>query len=400
MTAAIQARPTGGRRARLQGWPSEAWLGWFDRRLAVYVVALGVANGLLCIGFPAVFKFGWDFDIYWRAAQDVAAGHGAYAATLAIGADQWGPGGLTYVYPPFLAYVLAPFSSLPAAVGLGCWTIAGCALLYAAIRALPPEATVRRYPRLLLGLGTVWITLFLGQVNVVVLAGLLLAVGSRDDRLAGVGLALAALLRVTPAAFGLLFILDGRWRALVWAAGAGLLGALVGVADWPAYVGILRTLAGLPPVVTIWQTSLAAIAPPLAVLAAAAVVAVIVLAGRRPSEAHLIRGTAVGVGLLLVPATSWFHWAAFAIAPLLVDGGRVPWGRRALLGFLAAGWLLVPLGSWATTLVASVLLGVLAWKVIAAPDPARLPVRRRSRDAGARAVSDGMVAGDGRSSPR
>ena len=386
MTAAAQARPAGRWRAWLRAWPSEDWLGWFDRRLAVYIVALGIANALLCIGFPVVFKFGWDFDIYWRAAQDVAAGHGAYAATLAIGADQWGPGGLTYVYPPFLAYVLAPFSALPAAAGFLGWSIAGTALLYASIRAMPPDAAVRRYPRLFLGLGVVWITLFLGQVNLVVLAGLLLALGSRDDRLAGGGLALAALLRVTPAAFAVLFILDGRWRALGWAVGLGALGALVGLADWPAYVGILRTLTGLPPVVTIWQTSLASIALPLAVLAAAIVVAVVILAGRRPSEARLVRGTAIGLGLLLVPATSWYHWTAFAIAPLLVDGGRPAWGRRALLGFLLAGWLLVPLGSWATTLVASAVLATLAWKVVAPPAV-------RPGGAGAVAARSGVTPG-------
>jgi hypothetical protein len=343
-------------------WPSPDRFAWIDRRLGFYFVLLGVANGLLSIAG----QVGWDFDIYWSAGKSVAAGGSAYAATLALGADQWGVG-RTYVYPPFLAHVMAPLTALPEAVGFAIFTAAGVAAVLLAFRLLDEVPTARRVPRIALGLGALWITVFVGQVNLFVLAGLVLVVGSRNDRLAGAGLALAVLLRVTPAVFVLVLLAQRRWAATAWAAVFTALGAAVGYGEWESYLAIVRTLGTLPPVQSLWQTSLAAIWLPLAVVAAAAVAVVFVAAGRRPSEAHVIRGTALGLGLLLVPGSSWFHWVAFTSAPLLVDGHRFAWSRRLLLALVVASWLIVPVGSWLTTAVAVVALTGLCRRVLAVP---------------------------------
>jgi hypothetical protein len=360
-----------GRPSGLAAWPGDAWLGRLDRRVGVYLVAAAAANGLLSIGG----RIGWDFHAYWMAAQSVASGGSAYAETLAIGADRWGSG-QTYVYPPFLAHVLAPLTLLPEPIGFAVWSVAGALILAASLGAVNRSfcrfgtvgtPTFRRYPRLVAGMGVLWIALSVGQVNLFVLAGLLLALGHRDDRAAGIGLALAVLLRGTPAVFALLLAFDRRWRALGWACAGTAAGLLVGAVDLAAFVDLSGTLATLPPVHSIWQTSLAAVHPGLSV-GAALLVAVIIAAARRvPGEARLIRGTVIGAGLLLVPGSAWFHWVAFAGTPLFLEGHSTAWGRRILLGYLVAGLLLVPVGSWATSLVATAGLLALGWRVARPP---------------------------------
>ena len=67
-------------RGWLRTWPSAERLAWIDRRFAVYIVALGISNGL----FSIAAKIGWDFDIFWEAARNAAASRGAYATTLAM----------------------------------------------------------------------------------------------------------------------------------------------------------------------------------------------------------------------------------------------------------------------------------------------------------------------------
>ncbi len=346
--------------ALLRAAPSLERLGWIDRRFAVYVIALAIANG----AFSIAGKFGWDFDIFWQTARDVASGHGAYDATLALGVDHWGPQGRTYVSPPVLAHLLAPVTALPEAVAFVAWCLLGAAAVAFAARALGPDATCRRLPRFLAGLGVLWIGLLIGQVNLFVLAGLMLVVGARDDRLAGAGLAIATLLRGTPAVFGLLLLLEGRWRAIGWAA---IVGGVVALAapfgEWSTYADMVRTLLGLPTVSSWWQASPAQIAGWLPLVATAAVAAVVLGAGRLPAEARPLRATALGLWLVLGASTAWFHWYAFALAPLYVDGHATAWGRRALVAFLVVGWLPIPIGSWAAMMTGSVLLAGLTMRV-------------------------------------
>jgi hypothetical protein len=356
-----------------RGWTSIDGFVRLDRRIGLYLVAAAAANGLLSIGG----RIGWDFHAYWLAAGSVASGGGAYGATLALGVDRWGSE-QTYVYPPLLAHVLALFRGLPEEFVFAAFALVGVLAVCGALRSvergfhgsgLVPEPAFARLPRLIPAMGVLWITLLVGQINLLVLAGLLLALGHRSDPAAGVGLALAVLLRGTPAVFALILLFDRRWRALAWAALATSAGLLVGMADLPTWIDVTRTLATLAPVHSIWQTSLAVIHPAVAVVAAVLVAAVVIAAGRVPAEARLIRGTALGAGLLLVPGSAWFHWASFAAAPLLLEGHATAWSRRALGGLVVAGLLIVPLGSWATSLAAASALVAIVIRV-AAPRPA------------------------------
>ncbi len=340
---------------RLRTWPSAAGLAWFERRFGLYLVSLAALLGLR-------WAFGFDLNAFLIAARDVAAGRSAYAGTLEVGPEHWGVLQV-YVSPPVIAHALAPFSALPSEVVAVAWSVLGLLSIGLAIRALPDETLARRMPRFVFSLGYLWAALVLGQVNLFVLAGLLLALGARSDRLSGFGLAAAVLLRGTPAIFGLELLIERRWRALGWSGVFFTIGMVLsgGPSEWLTYVDVTRRISTVGTLDVLVQTSLAKFGLPLAAAAAVAVVAVIVLAGRRPAEAKLLRTTAIGLGLLLVPTNTWIHWFGFAIVGILLWGDRALWSRRALAGFLAASLIVE---GWVSSLVAVVTLATMTWRVV------------------------------------
>jgi hypothetical protein len=217
-------------------------------------------------------------------------------------------------------------------------------------------------PRLVFGLVYVWASVFLGQVNLLVLAGLLLALAGRRDALAGGGLALATLLRGTPVAFVVLLMIQRRWRATGWFLALLALGILAsGPHEWVTFARVLSDAAVLPPLDVPIQASLAAIAPLLRPLTAASLAAVVLLAHRVPAERDLLVATAIGLAIVVLPANSWHHWFAFGIVGILAWGDRSLWSRRALAAFLAVAF--VPMG-WPSTLLALAVTAAMLARVL------------------------------------
>jgi alpha-1,2-mannosyltransferase len=339
--------PTAPRQPR--GWPSRDGFVRFFQRFGLYLLTVAALVGMKWRG-------GYDLEAFLGAARDVARGLDPYAATRALGVGEWGTEQV-FVSPPFVAHILAPVSGLPIEILHPAWTVAGIAAVLGAIRLLPDDTLARQAPKLVFAMVYLWASVFLGQVNLFVLAGLLLALGSRNDRWAGLGLALAIVLRATPAAFAIVLILERRWRALGWTAIAVGLAILVRPADWASFIGIARDAAGLPTLDVPVQTSIAALGPlPVVVALASAVVLVAAIAGRE--QRVLLAGTAIGLVLVLLPTNSWHHWFAFALAPLLLFAHQAAWSRRALAAFLAASFL--PMG-WPSVLVALAVLGAMLW---------------------------------------
>ena len=203
----------------------------------------------------------------------------------------------------------------------------------------------------------VWGSLWMGQVNLFTLAGLLLAFGARSDRLAGFGLALAIVTRALPGAFLVVFLVDRRWRAIGWTALFVGLCMLIRPSDWVAYVSIVREASGLPTLPVLVQTSLTPW--PLLWFATAIVIAAIV-ADRSASSsrtASLLAATAVGFAIVLLPSNAWHHWLSFALAPLLLYGDGTAWGRRALLLFVVVSFL--PIGVLSSGVALVTLLAML-----------------------------------------
>ena len=256
----------------------------------------------------------------------------------------------------FVAHVLAPFVGLPVAITFIGWTVASLAVLLAAMRAVTADTLVAKAPLVVFSFVYVWGSLWMGQVNVFTLAGLLLAFGSRSDRLAGFGLALAIVTRALPGAFLIVFLVDRRWRAIGWTALFVGLCLLIRPSDWVAYVSIVREASGLPTLPVLVQTSLAPW--PILWLATAVVIAgIVVVAGLVKPDRALLAGTAVGFAIVLLPSNAWHHWLSFAMAPLLLYGDGTAWGRRALLLFVVVSFL--PIGVLSSGVALLTLLAML-----------------------------------------
>jgi alpha-1,2-mannosyltransferase len=305
------------------------------RTLGPVFAAVGAV--VAAVTWPRAF----DLEAYLDAARLSAAGGDPYSATRAAGIDDWGQGQV-FVSPPFVAHVLAPFSSLPTDVVWVLWTTASLLALGAAIRLLDRDTLVARAPVLAFSFVYLWGSLWMGQVNLFALAGLLLAFGARTDRLAGFGLALAVVTRALPGAFALVLLLERRWRALAWSAVFAGLVVLIRPADWMTYLQVAREASGLPTLPVIVQTSLAPY-PPLWVAAGIAVAAVVAIAAVVEKDRRLLAGTAVGFAIVLLPTNAWHHWLTFAMAPLLLYGDGSAWSRATLLALVVVS--ILPIGS-------------------------------------------------------
>lgn len=306
---------------------------------------IGIAAALVALKWPPVY----DLEAYLEGAKAVAAGTNPYQGVRDQGIAAWGQGQV-YISPPPLAHLLAPFSGLPLEVLYLAWTLAGGVVLLGAITLLDRDTLVARAPWVPFAFTYLWGSIVLGQVNLFVLAGLLLALGSRRDAAAGLGLALAIGLRATPAAFVLVLLLERRWAALAWAAAGTALLVLPWASEWVAFVGLVRDAASLPTAPVVVQTSVA----PWPVLWAActlAVAVVVAAAAVTRKEVTLLAGTAIGLALLLLPSNAWHHWLSFALAPLMLFADRHAWSQRALLGFVGVSFIAVGVPSQVLALV-------------------------------------------------
>jgi alpha-1,2-mannosyltransferase len=211
-------------------------------------------------------------------------------------------------------------------------------------------------------------TISFGQINILlallVLGDLLVAV-PRGWKLAGVGVGLAAAVKLTPAIFILYLLLTRRWRvaavAVATAAAATLLAAaLAPAASWRYWTGIVWNADKVGhldriPNQAIWGALLRLAAPhqPSRLLWLALVLLVggygLARAVRAARAGDEVAGlTLTGLVGLLVSPVSWQHhlyWFLPAIL-ILVDAAAVrPGRRRWAYGSLAAlVWLTVTIG--------------------------------------------------------
>lgn len=278
--------------------------------------------------------------------------------------------GLGFTYPPFAAIVAVPLSWAPAPVARVMWDLGSVAALAAVWHMLLRMAGIRvdraRLMWILAGsflLQPVWDTLFLGQVNLFLL---LLVVSDlyrvRQGRHAGLGIGLAAAIKLTPLIFIGVLLLAGRVRSALIAMATFGAAALVGYLlapqasrmYWSSYLfdttrigaatyisnqspyGALARLLGGAAEVGAWYLLV-----PL--LIAVIGIATAVTYARR--DDWLAAFAVTGVAGLLISPISWSHhwvWALPAIV-LVARSGRA--GRRralgvALLGTLAPQWWL------------------------------------------------------------
>src|SRR6516164_1108998 len=151
-------------------------------------------------------------------------------------ADQTPDFPLPFTYPPFAAVVFYPLHFLPFGLVAFLWQVATMAALYGSIRISQrligvPAGTGRRVAMLWTAI-TIWIeplrsTFDYGQINVLLMLGVLWAVYTTRWWLSGLLVGVAAGIKLTPAISGVYFIGVRRWGAAAFSAAVFL--ATVGV---------------------------------------------------------------------------------------------------------------------------------------------------------------------------
>ena len=326
----------------------------------VLLIALGYRVNQY-VYFLSQPQWGYDFSAYWLAGRHVLAGQALYtAAQLAGPFEPQALGQFLYLYPPFLAVLVAPIAGLFPTYGtaMALWSALGALIAAGVALAVGRDEGLirdRRNAAWLLGAAFVFpplvAELILGNVHVLLLG--LLAVGwlaTRDrtpgaQAVAGVAVGIAALIKLFPAIVLVWLAVTGRWRAVAWAVGGAVTLALltipvVGIEPWLQYPTVILNL-GAP------ANTADALAPSLWLgqwlpsLLARGIVFAVGLAVVWWSALHLEErasfGVAVAASVLMAPAM-FQHYLALMVLPLLL-GLRVAMdGPRVSKLYLAASY--------------------------------------------------------------
>jgi len=301
--------------------------------------------------FTTQIQWGYDFSAYWQAGAHLLAGEPIYAPDQLSG--PYAPQRqFLYLYPPPLTAAVAPLSALfPTDYRLANWAWFGLGVLIVAWMVL---AVGRREGLVEGGLGARfggllegrrrWLLvggafalppvvgeLALGNVHLLLLGLLGLAwLGVRrgtagGERIAGIAVGVAAVIKVFPALLLLWFLLTRRWQAAAWVFLGASLAALValpltGLDPWRDFPTVLANLSApsdttdtLAP--TIW------LAPYLGFTGARVLVTVLGLAAiwwaARRRDERTSYAVAVCASLLIAPAL-YHHYLAILVLPFLL----------------------------------------------------------------------------------
>ncbi|MDY7086295.1 MAG: glycosyltransferase 87 family protein [Actinomycetota bacterium] len=239
---------------------------------------------------------------------------------------------LRFTYPPFAAVMIAPLALLPFWLVTALWTAASVAALAGAI-ALAGRS-LRGWQVALLTAGAfalepVWQNLTFGQINLFLMAALLIDLARPERRWSGVLVGVAAGVKLTPLVFVLLLLLAGGRRAagravlafaatvaagFVFAPGsaraywtedlftAGRVGPPEMAHNQSVFGALARLLDGVPPNL-LWL----AVAGPLSL-------AFVVLGAVWWRRGDRVLGTGLGaLAMLLASPVSWSHHWVWAV---------------------------------------------------------------------------------------
>ena len=163
-----------------------------------------------------IFVGGADLDVYRDGARHIMADLPLYTQPVIHG--------LLYTYTPFSTLTFVPFGLLPGGADKYIWMAANLALLVGIVvlcrRMLGERVSGRVVATSVLlaaactFLEPVRTTLFYGQINLVLMALVLWDVSrGEQSRLRGIGVGIAAGIKLTPAYFVLYYLVLRRWRA-------------------------------------------------------------------------------------------------------------------------------------------------------------------------------------------
>ncbi|HYK26550.1 MAG TPA: glycosyltransferase 87 family protein [Streptosporangiaceae bacterium] len=320
--------------------------------------ALGLAI-LLVAGFAIAYN-SFDFNVYrWGG---LAVTHGMRLYLVQVDA-RW------FTYTPFAAVVFVPMAHIPVVVARLAWALISLLALAVAANISLKMAGYRPTRPVLAGvtavsvtLEPVYHTLFLGQINLIFLALILIDVmRTANGKVAGVGIGIAAGIKLVPLIFIALFIVTRRTKSAMIAAGTfltcGLIGYLVAPGDsglyWhhlfynttrvgaayisnqSAYAAAARIAGGVGHVGHWFLVFPAVIG--LAGLAIAAVLA--------RHQDWLGAATVTGATGLIVSPISWSHHWVWILPTLIILANG---GRRARIAAACSYVLFVAAPMWFT----------------------------------------------------
>jgi alpha-1,2-mannosyltransferase len=316
---------------------------------------------------PAALRF--DFVNYFGGAQAAAHGTDIYADfKQSWGTESWV---VAYIYPPFFALLLAPLTSLGLVAAARIWLLvvhAAFLVALALILRIHPELSRGGRRLILLASFTfmpVYLNLKFQQVAtlwLLLLTATLWAALRRRPGLAGVFIAAAASLKVSPIFLIPLFARLGRWRVAI-LAGVALVAITVvsllaapgswqfftvvlpriglGTANWDngSIDGLVSRIVELAPGLFGGATQTAA---KVLIVAAVVIVVGITLWNARPlghqSWTLRLAVAALITALLIVSSVTWQHHLVTLLLPLATatawitvrqPGARYGWGLAA-----------------------------------------------------------------------
>ncbi|RZS33878.1 alpha-1,2-mannosyltransferase [Herbihabitans rhizosphaerae] len=381
-------------------------LRWVAGSVAVALVVVGV------IGAVTGWHLGADSAVYRAGALALLHGDPLYESMSLPASPPWQP--LPFTYPPTAALLFTPLAALPVQVAWGVLAALSVLALAVVVKVcfdcLPTLSGRAWLPAgallLAFGLEPVWWTITLGQINLILLALIVVDVlVLRGNRWSGVLIGIAAAVKLTPLIFVAHLLVTGRRADAARATGVFLgLQALIFVIS-PSDVARYWTVAGIDPdrigrVYWIFNQSLNGLVRRLtfdagystvvafAIGALLAVPAVLLVRHyHRKTLALQALLVSAGFGLLVSPV-SWSHHWVWAVPLLIVLVARASWVPVAIvwLVFLGATVWLTPNGAdkefhwnpltWTlgnsyvlVPIVVGVWFGVHAWRNRASPAP-------------------------------
>jgi alpha-1,2-mannosyltransferase len=306
--------------------------------LVVILGAIVVLRLVQLVVLSQEIQWGYDFSAYWQAGRRLLDGDSIYAPFQTAGTYSPQTQYL-YIYPPFLAVVVAPFAAAfdDYRAANWIWALIGMVMLVSAVHLLARREKVAKGLDGVLLVAAAFVfppvvgELIIGNVHLLILGmlgGSWLAIRrgtSRDDVVAGALVGVATLIKVFPGLIVVWFLLTGRLRV---AAAALMTIALLavatlpvsGIGPWLDYPTVLLNLG--PPIEladvlapTVW---LSGILPSSAarILVIVAGLVVVVWAARRRSD-PVSFGIAVAVSLLIAPAL-YPHYLAIMVLSMLL----------------------------------------------------------------------------------